>query len=155
MHWLTHAGQPSVAFPSLALPSESLTLRNYKGSQHPLGSGQLTLSVPLQNGLRFFPDELPDVPSVRLAVTLSLPATPGQETAGLPRFVCATHGPVRSPPSTGGIFIRDWSALSPSAWPLTCWFQPIPTFGLSISFGWLAANDGARVQLRLTMRPES
>ena len=74
MHWLTHAGQPSVAFPSLALLSESLTLRNYKGSQHPLGSGQWTLSVPLQNGLRFFPDELPDIHSVRLAVTLSVPA---------------------------------------------------------------------------------
>ena len=52
---------------------ESLTLRNYKGSQHPLGSGQQTLSIPLQDGLRFFPDELPDVGSVRLAVTPSVP----------------------------------------------------------------------------------
>src|SRR6266581_1648632 len=155
MHWLTHAGQPSVAFPSLALLSESLTLRNYKGSQHPLGSGQKTLSVPLQNGLRFFPDVLPDACSVRLAVTLSVPATPGQQTAGLPRFVCATDEPLRSPPSTGGLIIRDWSALSPSTGPLTFWFQPIPASGLSTSFGWSLANGGARVQLRLTIRPES
>ena len=56
---------------SFAFPS--LTLRNYKGSQHPLGSGQPALSIPLQNGLRFFPDELPDVGSVRLAVTPSVP----------------------------------------------------------------------------------
>ncbi len=81
--------------------------------------GPEALSVPLQNGLRFFPDELPDVPSVRLAVTLSVPVEPGQQTAGLPRFVCATDGPVRSPPSTGGRLVRDWSALSPSARPLT------------------------------------
>ena len=139
MHWLTHAGQPSVAFPSLALLSESLTLRNYKGSQHPLGSGQLTLSVPLQNGLRFFPDELPDVPSVRLAVTLSVPATPEQQTAGLPRFVCATDEPVRSPPSTGGCLVRDWSALSPSARPLTFWFQPIPDLR-AFNLVWLVAR---------------
>ena len=62
--------------------------------------GPEALSVPLQNGLRFFPDELPDVHSVRLAVTLSVPVEPEQQTAGLPRFVCATDerlGPLRPP----------------------------------------------------------
>ena len=147
MHWLgTRGPRPSLAFSSLALSSESLTLRNYKGSQHPLGSGQSTLSVPLQNGLRFFPDELPDVPSVRLAVTLSVPVKPGQQTAGLPRFVCATDEPVRSPPSTGGCLVRDWSALSPSAKPLTFfWFQPIPDLR-AFNLVWLvSASDGARI----------
>ena len=41
----------------------------------PLSRGVMfqPLSIPLQNGLRFFPDELPGVGSVRLAVTPSVP----------------------------------------------------------------------------------
>jgi len=103
MHRLKPEGQPSVAFPSLALLSESLTLRNYKGSQHPLGSGHVALSVPLQNGLRFFPDELPDVYSVRLAVTLSIAVWTRDSKQPVYHVSCAQlYEPVRSPPSAGG-----------------------------------------------------
>jgi hypothetical protein len=102
MHWLgTRGPPPSVAFSSLALLSESLTLRNYKGSQHPLGSGHQALSAPLQDGLRFFPDELPDAPPVRLAVTL--PAWFGPTTADSRFTTFRVHnftgrlGPLRPP----------------------------------------------------------
>ncbi len=68
-----HRSTAGCCFSKFSLAFESLTLRNYKGSQHPLGSGQMTLSIPLQNGLRFFPDELPGVGWMRLAVTPSVP----------------------------------------------------------------------------------
>ena len=82
---------------------ESLTLRNYKGSQHPLGSGQETLSVPLQNGLRFLPDVLPDAYPVRLAVTLPVAVWTRGSRQPVYHVSCAQlYEPVRSPPSAGG-----------------------------------------------------
>ena len=103
MHWRLRAGPPSVAFPSLAFLSESLTLRNYKGSQHPLGSGHQALSAPLQDGLRFFPDELPDVSSVRLAVTLPVAVWTRHSRQPVYHVSCAQlYEPFRSPPSAGG-----------------------------------------------------
>ena len=136
-------------FSKFSFAFESLTLRNHKGSRHPLGSGHQTLSTPLQSGLRFFPDELPGAGSVRLAVT---PSVPDLRKSRQPVYhvSCAQPcGPFRSPPSAGGSCVRDWSALSPSAWPRTVLVPACQSCWLVVR------NGGARVQLRLTMRPES
>src|ERR1035438_7804616 len=90
-------------FFKFSLAFKSLTLRNYKGSQHPLGSGHLTLSVPLRNGLRFFPDVLPDVYPVRLAVTLPVAVWTHNSRQPVYHVSCAQlYEPFRSPPSAGG-----------------------------------------------------
>ena len=62
----------------------------------------MTLSVPLQNGLRFFPDELPDVGSVRLAVTPSVPDFQNSQQPVYHVSCVQPYGPVRSPPSASG-----------------------------------------------------
>jgi len=61
----------------------------------------VTLSVPLQNGLRFFPDELPGVYSVRLAVTLSVAVWTRHSRQPVYHVSCAQPtsrlGPLRPP----------------------------------------------------------
>jgi hypothetical protein len=91
------------------------------------GRATLTLSAPLRSGLRFFPDVFAGcLTSAPCGDTFCPGSGRKQQTAGLPRFVCATFNrPLRSPPSAGGSLVRDGSALSPRAWPLTFWFQPV------------------------------
>ena len=65
--------------------------------------GSMALSVPLQNGLRFFPDELPGIGSVRLAVTPSIPVWTRYSQQPVYHVSCAQlPEPLRSPPSAGG-----------------------------------------------------
>src|ERR1039458_342546 len=102
MHRVTPKGQPSVAFSSLALLSSLSPSGTTKEVSTLSGRATLTLSVPLQNGLCFFPDELPDVGSVRLAVTPSVP-DPRDSQQPVYHVSCVQpSGPVRSPPSASG-----------------------------------------------------
>src|SRR6266478_572549 len=140
MHWLTHEGQPSIAFPSLALLSESLTLRNYEGSQHPLGSGQRP--YPSHYRTAFASSRMNCRMSLQCALRLHFLSQLSRNSRQPVYHVsCAQlDEPVRSPPSTGGRLVRDWSALSPSARPLTfLWFQPIPDLR-AFNFVWLVSR---------------
>ena len=107
---------------------------DYLATKHPMDVSSLAgrvmsqpVSIPLQDGLGFFHHLTPYLPQHALRL-----ACPKGRRHGVTTFHVSDNRHLRSTFSAGGNTARVGRSASPPNHPLTFWFKPDSSFGLSI-----------------------